>query len=346
MYSSKLIATRLWPFVLTASLATVAACDSDSEATSAPASEPGGSSGSSGSNGSSGSSGSSGTPASKADLVDTAVGAGSFKTLVSAVQTAGLEPTLRGAGPFTVFAPTDDAFAQVPSFLLTKLVTAPYKTELGLILKYHVLSGNVPAAAVLGKTQEVASVQGGKLLVDGTNAKVVVNGVANVTQPDVAASNGTIHVMDRVLLPTIVDTAAGYDDGTTKFSSLVSAVTAADLGATLSGPGPFTVFAPTDAAFAALKAQLGAAAFDAILADKAKLTKILTYHVVPAAVYEKDVVAGAVGTVEGNSVNVATSGGVKISDSTPTAANVVLTDLPNSNGVIHVIDKVLLPPGL
>jgi transforming growth factor-beta-induced protein len=209
-----------------------------------------------------------------------------------------------------------------------------------------VLSGKVLAADVLGKTQSVASVEGGKLSVDGSGGKVVINGGPTVIAADVLATNGVIHGIDGVLLPTIVDTAIGYDDGTTKFSTLVTALTAADLVTTLSGKGPFTVFAPTDAAFAALKASVGDAAFSAILADKAKLTKILTYHVVGAAVYSKDVMAGDVKTVEGDTIKLGTTGGVTVGDSTTTAAKVVLADLPNSNGVIHVIDKVLLPPGL
>jgi transforming growth factor-beta-induced protein len=341
----------------------LAACSSDSSSpvatgdagSSGTSGSSGSSSGSSGSSGSSsGSSGSSGTtdsgsdaPALK-DIVDTAVGAGGFTTLVAAVQAAGLESTLRGTGPFTVFAPSDAAFAKLPSFLTTKLVTAPYKTELGLILKYHVLSGAVKAADVLGKKQSVASVEGGKLSVDGTSGKVVVNGSSTVTTADVLASNGVIHAVDGVLLPTIVDTASGYDDGTNKFSTLVTAVTAANLGGTLGGPGTFTVFAPTDAAFAALKAQLGDTTFNAILADQAKLTKILTYHVLPATVYAKDVASGQVATVEGTDKLTLTVSGttVTIGDSTATAANVILTDLPNSNGVIHAIDKVLLPPGI
>jgi transforming growth factor-beta-induced protein len=287
-------------------------------------------------------------PAAKKDLVDTAVGAGTFKTLVAAVQAAGLESTLRGAGPFTVFAPNDDAFKKsVPDFLLTELTSAPYKTELGLILKYHVLSGSVPASAVLGKKQSVDTVAGAKLSVDGTSGKVVINGGPTVTTADIAASNGVIHVIDGVLLPTIVDTAIAYDDGTTKFTTLVTAVKAAELVGTLSGPGTFTVFAPTDKAFADLKKALGDTAFNAILADKAKLTKILTYHVLPAVAYGKDVKTGAVTTVEGGSLTLtAASGKVTIADSTATAANVILTDLPNSNGVIHVIDKVLIPAGL
>ena len=342
----------------------LAACSSDSSSpaatgdagsSSGSSGSSGSSSGSSGSSGSSsGSSGSSGTTdagndaAARKDIVDTAIGAGGFTTLVAAVQAAGLESTLRGMGPFTVFAPSDAAFAKLPGFLTTKLVTAPYKTELGLILKYHVLSGAVKAADVLGKKQSVASVEGGKLSVDGTSGKVVINGGPTVTTADVLASNGVIHAIDGVLLPTIVDTASGYDDGTNKFSTLVTAVTAADLGGTLSGAGTFTVFAPTDAAFAALKTQLGDAAFNAILADKPKLTKILTYHVLPATVYAKDVTSGQVATVEGtNKLTLTVSGtSVTIGDSTATKANVILTDLPNSNGVIHAIDKVLLPPGI
>lgn len=281
------------------------------------------------------------------DIVDTAIANGSFKTLVGAVQGAGLEATLRGAGPFTVLAPTDAAFEKVPSFLVTKLVTAPYKGELGLILKYHVLAGAVKASDLLGRTSSPATVAGGKLAIDGSGGKVVINGAVNVTTPDVAATNGVIHVVDGVLLPSIVDTAAGYDDGTTKFSTLVTAVTAADLVTTLSGPGPFTVFAPTDQAFADLKATVGDTAFNAILADKAKLQKILTYHVLASTVYAKDVAPGQVDTVEGGKLTVAISGSdVTLADSTPVKAKIVLTDLPNSNGVIHVIDKVLLPPGL
>ena len=313
------------------------ACSSDSSSAEQPTGGAGG-----GMNADAGS-----NPTPSMDVVDTAIANGNFKTLVGAVQGAGLEATLRGPGPFTVLAPTDAAFEKVPSFLVTKLVTAPYKGELGLILKYHVLSSSVKASDLLGRTSSASTVAGGKLAVDGSGGKVVINGAVNVTTPDVAATNGVIHVVDGVLLPSIVDTAAGYDDGTTKFSTLVTAVTAADLVTTLSGTGSFTVFAPSDQAFADLKAALGDTAFNAILADKAKLQKILKYHVLASTVYAKDVAPGQLDTVEGGKLTVATSGSdVTIGDSTPAKANIVLTDLPNSNGVIHVIDKVLLPPGL
>jgi transforming growth factor-beta-induced protein len=269
------------------------------------------------------------------DIVDTAIANGSFKTLVAATQAAGLEGALRGAGPLTVFAPTDDAFAKLPTFLTAKLVTAPYKTELGLILKYHVLSGNTPASAVLGKKQDVPSLLGANLSVDGTSGKVVINGGPSVVIADVAATNGTIHAVDGVILPSIVDTAINYQDGATKFSTLVAAIKASSLLPTLSGPGSFTIFAPTDAAFA----KIPKVTLDGILADKAKLDAILKYHAVSSVVYEKDVAAGDVTTLNGAKIKITTAGGVKINDTTA----VVFTDIPCSNGVIHVIDSVLLP---
>ena len=128
----------------------------------------------------------------------------------------------------------------------------------------------------------------------------------------------------------IVDTAVSA--GT--FKTLAVALQAAGLVETLKGKGPFTVFAPTDAAFAKIpKAQL-----DALLADKAKLTAVLTYHVVPGAVMSKDVKAGAVKTVQGSSLTVSTMGGVKVDNATVTAVDVVA-----DNGVIHVIDTVVMP---
>ncbi|RVT52525.1 fasciclin domain-containing protein [Rubrivivax albus] len=128
----------------------------------------------------------------------------------------------------------------------------------------------------------------------------------------------------------IVDTAVAAGS----FKTLATALQAAGLIDTLKGPGPFTVFAPTDEAFAKIpKAQL-----DALLADKAKLTAVLTYHVVPGKVMAADVKAGEVKTVQGSTLTVSTTGGVKVD-----AANVVKTDIVASNGVIHVIDSVVLP---
>jgi uncharacterized surface protein with fasciclin (FAS1) repeats len=133
------------------------------------------------------------------DIVDTAVAAGSFTTLVAAVTAAGLVETLKGAGPFTVFAPSDDAFAKLPAGTVDDLVKPENKDKLTAILTLHVLSGAVHAADIAGKTLNPASVNGENLDVDGTNG-VTVNG-AKVVSADIACTNGVIHVIDAVLLP-------------------------------------------------------------------------------------------------------------------------------------------------
>ena len=133
------------------------------------------------------------------DIVDTAVAAGSFKTLVAAVTAAGLVETLKGAGPFTVFAPSDDAFAKLPAGTVDDLVKPENKDKLTAILTLHVLSGAVHAADITGKTLSPASVTGEELAGDGTDG-VTVHG-AKVTSADIACTNGVIHVIDAVLMP-------------------------------------------------------------------------------------------------------------------------------------------------
>lgn len=133
------------------------------------------------------------------DIVDTAVAAGSFTTLVAAVQAAGLVDTLKSPGPFTVFAPTDDAFAALPAGTVDSLLLPENKDQLVSILTYHVVAGNFPASQLVGKRGALATVQGGNLHVNGTNGVRVNN--ATVVTPDVTASNGVIHVIDTVLLP-------------------------------------------------------------------------------------------------------------------------------------------------
>lgn len=135
----------------------------------------------------------------KKDIVDTAVEAGSFTTLVAAVEAAGLVDTLKGEGPFTVFAPTDEAFAALPEGTVESLLKPENKDQLIAILTYHVVPGKVMAADVTGTETTAPSVQGDNLMIDGTNG-VAVNG-ANVTQADIETSNGVIHVIDQVILP-------------------------------------------------------------------------------------------------------------------------------------------------
>jgi uncharacterized surface protein with fasciclin (FAS1) repeats len=135
------------------------------------------------------------------DIVDTAVAAGQFTTLVAAVQAAGLEQTLRGAGPFTVFAPTDAAFAALPAGTVDDLLKPENKDKLTAILTYHVLPAEVMSSAVAGQMLEPATVQGATVKVDGTTAGTVKVNDATVVGADVDASNGVIHVIDKVIMP-------------------------------------------------------------------------------------------------------------------------------------------------
>lgn len=142
---------------------------------------------------------STGANAQMKDIVDTAVGAGKFNTLVAAVKAAGLVETLKGTGPFTVFAPTDDAFAKLPKGTVEDLLKPENKAKLVGILTYHVVPSKVMAADIAGKTMKAKSVQGSELSIDATKG-VKIDG-ATVTTPDVAASNGVIHIIDTVLMP-------------------------------------------------------------------------------------------------------------------------------------------------
>lgn len=261
-------------------------------------------------------------------IVETAAAAGQFTTLVAALEATGLDATLSGNGPFTVFAPTDAAFAALPAGTVDALLADP--DALSKILTYHVASGNIGSADLNGVTSAI-TVNGLPVLFDLTSG-VKVNG-ARVTTADIQASNGVIHVIDAVLLPpsqSIVDVALGNPN----FSTLVTALTAADLVTTLQGPGPYTVFAPTNAAFAALPAGT----VEALLGDIPALTNILLYHVAGGRAFSGDLDGSPVSTLQGSTLNVDLSSGVRIN-----GATVVTADILTTNGVIHVIDSVLLP---
>ena len=135
-----------------------------------------------------------------ADIVDTAVSAGQFETLVAAVKAAGLVETLKGDGPFTVFAPTDEAFAKLPAGTIETLLKPENKDQLVSILTYHVVPGKVMARDVIAKRTRAATVQGGEVVIDGV-AGVFVNSHAQVVAADIEASNGVIHVVEEVILP-------------------------------------------------------------------------------------------------------------------------------------------------
>ena len=282
---------------------------------------------------------------SSADIVDTAVAAGNFTTLATALTAAGLVDTLKGSGPFTVFAPTDAAFAKLPAGTLDSLLANP--DQLRAVLTYHVVAGRVTAADLV-KLHGAPTVQGEDVTINTANGMVNIND-ATVTKADIMASNGVIHVIDTVILPPsmtaqapapmatadIVDTAVAAG----QFKTLATALKAAGLVDTLKGPGPFTVFAPTDAAFA----KLPAGTLESLLANPDQLRTVLTYHVVAGA----DTAAAVAqlqqaATVEGEDVTIqATDGMVMINDATVTTPDIAAT-----NGIIHVIDTVLLPPSL
>ncbi|MCG8695724.1 MAG: fasciclin domain-containing protein [Minwuiales bacterium] len=134
-----------------------------------------------------------------ADIVDTAASAGQFETLVAAVKAAGLVETLKGSGPFTVFAPTDEAFAKLPAGTVENLLKPENKDQLVAVLTYHVVPGKIMASDIAGKTSKVETVQGAKLSVDATDGVKVDE--ATVVSADIEASNGVIHVIDTVVLP-------------------------------------------------------------------------------------------------------------------------------------------------
>lgn len=281
-------------------------------------------------------------------IVDIAVADGRFTTLVAAVQAAGLAETLSGEGPFTVFAPTDEAFAALPAGTLDELLKPENKQQLTDILLYHVIPGKVMASDVTGLNGQMAdtSLEGKQINIKVDMGNVYLNENTKVIITDIEASNGVIHVIDTVLLPTadeaamekldIVDTAVA--DG--RFTTLVAAVQAADLAETLKGEGPFTVFAPTDDAFAALPAGT----LDSLLLpeNKQQLTDILLYHVVPGNVMASDVVGlTSAPTVLGKDITVKVQDGkVFLNDN----VQIIITDIETANGVIHVLDAVLLPP--
>jgi uncharacterized surface protein with fasciclin (FAS1) repeats len=275
--------------------------------------------------------------ASSVDIVQTAVGAGQFTTLASLLQQAGLVGTLATGGPFTVFAPTDAAFAKVPKATLDALAADPAKLK--AVLLYHVVPGRVTAADVV-KLTSAKTAEGRSLGIKVSNGSVFVDG-AQVTTPDVEASNGVIHVIDSVLIPqeampaapkTIVQTAVAAGS----FKTLASLLKKAGLVGTLQGKGPFTVFAPTDAAFA----KVPKATLAALGKDKAKLRSVLLYHVVKGNVPAAKVVKlRSAKTLNGKAVSVRVNGGNVLVG----GARVTTADVKASNGVIHVVNKVLIP---
>jgi transforming growth factor-beta-induced protein len=266
-------------------------------------------------------------------ITQTAAATGNLSTLVTALQAASLTTTLDGTTPYTVFAPVNAAFAAVPPEILARLLETGNRAILTKVLTFHVVPGKLTASQ-LTNGQVLTTVEGTQLTVSITNGSVRVNG-ALVTTPDVQASNGVVHLIDGVMLGSldIVDQATIRG-----LSSLVSAAGTAGLVATLRGGGTagLTVFAPTNTAFANIAG--GAPT------DPAVLSQVLRLHVVGARALSTSLTNGQVVTSAlGPSLTVGITGSAIRITGPKNFANVVVTDVAAKNGVIHVIDSVLLP---
>jgi uncharacterized surface protein with fasciclin (FAS1) repeats len=289
------------------------------------------------------------TPTSDTTITGVAAGNKDFTLLVEALTKADLAKTLQGAGPYTVFAPTNEAFTAF-------LKTTPYASikdvptaALTQILLNHVVSGKVKSTDL--KTGYIKTLAKGSAsstntisMYVNTTSGVKLNGVSKVTTADIMASNGVIHIVDAVIgLPTIVDHAKANPS----FTTLVAALTynpASGFAGILSGTAssPFTVFAPTNDAFGAFLTETGFSGLAAIPANV--LEKTLKYHVVAGANVQSSQLTNdqVVGTFSGQNVTVKFTP-TRLLDVSNRNCNIIAVDVQCSNGIIHVLDKVLLP---
>ncbi len=274
----------------------------------------------------------------KPSIVEIAQDNANFSTLVAAVTKADLVGALSGQDKLTVFAPTNAAFEALATSLNVQVTDLLDLPNLKDILLYHVASGSLNAQSLLS-SGSAATLQGRIVTVAQNGASVSINGNSTVSSADIEASNGIVHVIDTVLLPptkNIVEVAQGDP----QFSTLVAAVVKADLTGALSAEGPLTVFAPTNTAFEALATSLNLQVAD--LLDLPNLKDILLYHVASGQFAGADVsAAGSATTLEGSTVSAKVVGSDLVLND---AIKVIIGNLATSNGIIHVIDGVLLPP--
>ena len=272
------------------------------------------------------------------NIIETAEAAGSFGTLLTALDTAGLTSALEAEGSFTVFAPTDDAFADLLTALGIDAETLLSVENLSDVLLYHVLEGEYMAEAVIaGAPFSMQTLEGSSVTFTIRDGNAFIND-AQIVTTDIETSNGVIHVIDQVILPleNIVDTARQAGG----FNTLLAALDAADLTGALEAEGQFTVFAPTDDAFADLLAALDTSFMNLLSIEN--LSDVLLFHVLEGAYFSEAVVAGApfsLPTLQGNEVEFTVMDGMAYIN----GAQIVTTDILTTNGVIHVIDEVILP---
>jgi uncharacterized surface protein with fasciclin (FAS1) repeats len=277
------------------------------------------------------------------DVVELAQATPNLSTLVTAIGAANLTTTLKGPGPFTVFAPTNTAFNALPDGVLAALLDKP--EVLAEILQYHVVSGKVFSSDLSdGDVNTLLPDQ--TVEVDVNGASVTLNGSAMVSTANIEGTNGVVHIIDEVLIPEnfsafdIVEIVMANDDFSTletalgKFPAIVTA---------LQGDGPFTVFAPTNAAFEKFLMEDSRFATLADIPD-AVLEDVLQYHVIAGQeIYSSAIAAGDVPSLQGENITISLNGSTVVLNGN---ANVANADVPASNGVIHVIDNVILPPTL
>jgi uncharacterized surface protein with fasciclin (FAS1) repeats len=291
-------------------------------------------------------------------LVDVALAAnaqtGEFSILIAALKAANPDilKKLSSEQEFTVFAPTDAAFTALLDELgLTAEQLLSDKALVSRVLRYHIAQGKLDSTDVLAR-ERIRTLQGGSLFQIGGVLTDMNGRTANIVTPDIQASNGVIHVIDRVVLPrlksgsgienSIVDVAMAANAESGEFSILIAALEAANPGLLqkLDSYGQYTVFAPTDAAFQALLAELGVTA-DQLLSDQALVTRVLRYHILRGSFDSTEVLAKkSLRTLQGG--RLLQNNGV-LTDVSGRTANIVTPDIQASNGVIHVIDRVVLP---
>jgi len=284
--------------------------------------------------------------------VELAAATADLSTLVTALKAGKLTDALSGKGPFTVFAPSNEAFAKLPKSVLERLLDPKNIKELQAVLEYHVIAGAAVHKADLKFTQRVKTLEGKELFIVKDHRGDVLVDNARVTTADVDASNGVVHIIDNVLIPRALDQSASpavtkniveLAAATADLSTLVTALKAGKLTDALSGKGPFTVFAPSNEAFAKLPKSV----LERLLDPKniKELQNLLEYHVIAgAAVHKADLkFIQKVKTLEGKELFIVKDhrGDVLVDN-----ARVTTADVDASNGVVHIIDKVLIPRAL
>jgi len=273
------------------------------------------------------------------NIVEYAAGDANFSTLVEALTKAELVATLEQDGPYTVFAPTNAAFSAAGID-----VAATSKEDLQSVLLYHVLGAKVLSTDLTDNQQTYTTTASTNadgdqysLLIERAGDNVTLNGGTSVTAANVDVTNGVIHVIDKVLAPLDV---VGHAQANSNFTALVGALVAADGGLVdvLSADGPFTVFAPLNSAFEAIQSTV-----DGL--TTAQLASVLTYHVAAGNVRAEDLAnPTTVTTVNGEEFTINIDGdNVTITDVGGAVSNIVLTNVQGTNGVIHVLDKVIIP---